>query len=1024
MEVAEAVGELSAKAVLVKADYVVWNEALVHAYFGPEQAGQMVYLDQDDEAFGHAAATMGVELNEAAESLAGAVRERLCWKTSGHPAFAVFDIMTQKWMAKRERALEEGRPVAVPPHVALLMVFSIAAEKMGSTANSDTAEAGFYAQLENLLGVPKVESQRFRNSFTNSSEAYWESLNVWLEGHDGELGLPSAYALTHRYVDLPVSQALIRDAERRNLHRMFHDQGFIPGMFVAHEEMHGALDVWMHSARTTANRALTKLWESADTQKRVTDIALAEFATWVGPSEDERQRSSGQRGSHRCLLTLRETRKSLSTVYNFGLVASFSVDGAERGRLISAQGEAIEVVLRSRGIGHVGIDFGSLELDNGSLLAGDIRIDTATGCQIRRLPKKVVIFTRDPITDSFVESDRITPAVISRVLVRDQGNLVDEVERVLADAAQPGYARLTSGAKGLPDGWAAFDKVQILRTPKADLVKGDELSGFQPRLSTQMSLSGGLKLPGRIARWSSISPLELLIASDSEEQPDLYVTVPDPETLQPVDRLLRQRLTVPTSIPLSDLPIAESDFTLSLRTGKKVLQTLSVRLRDSSSVGPETVRPYRFLCHDLKNALWPVLAVPRDQAKEVGLDGLEITAPVISGPVVSVPKQKSWKAPPGVPLGKQRIKLPTPGADSCIVTGVHKWILPAFDGRRPKTPSMYGVCEQCGMSRRFPTKAKRVEQRTTGNSARRRRSPLPVLVQGRRNWKAVVDALAYLGSGSRREFSVLARQIEDSAIFEHRLLTALEVLGLLELERNRDFEVTHWEVAATGIGELTDGSWLLTGLWNRETMASVCTSAEQRGGEVRIVAEREQSMTVLANLDIDSISALAAELNVQERRRTGHSLAAILPSLSSVSRGLERSSMPATQIYEFFDVNSARWLESESAEHPGLYRVTRSFNTSYFFRSFDDISRGTAAKVSAELGKHLAANEFGNILAGYDPETETLSVPIGADLPGIYGRAAVMCGGRLPFPVTEASALHYLKVDSATAAILIGKLAS
>lgn len=1005
-------------------DYETWNDALRTAYFGENQAGCLVYLDQDDDAFEKAAEIVGVDRQNTIESLAASIREKLCWKASGRTAFAEFDEMTKRWMHRRRRAEADGVPTPHPPHIALLMILSIAAERMGSQAEDSTsAEMGFYTQLERLLNVPGEESQRIRTSFRKSSEAYWEALRLWLEGEDGEMGLPSAHALMYRYTGLPISQALIRETERRNLRRMFEEQGFLAGTSVSHQEMHNALDVWIRSSWTTANAALIKMWSSPETQIRVTDIALVEFSTWEGPAESGSQSFRSTGGSNRCLLTLREIRQALKTVFRFGMISNIGSEIDERGKLNAAGGVPIEVTLRPKGAGQVGIDFGSTELENGSVLGGDIQIETPSGTQLRRLPKNVVIFTRDPLTESYVESDRITPATSSRVLVHDQGTLVSDVERILDDAAQPGFRRLASGSSGIPSDWVAFDKVQILRTPAAHLIQGTDLSGFHPRLTTQMSLAGGLKLPGRIARWSSKSPLEILIASDSEQELDLYVTSPDPETLQPTDTLVRRGIVPPASIKLAELRTEEKDFTLSLRSGKKTIQTLPVRLRDSSSDRPSAAEPYRYLCHDIADALWAIRAVPETEAEIIGADGLVLQAPPIATAQQRFSQRPTWIANGGSSYGKQRLKLPQPGSDSCIVSGRHLFKLPVFNGQRPKTPWIYGVCSQCGLSRRYPTRIKRNPTAET-SAASLSRSELPALTKGMEGWAALADALIHIGTGTRREFSRLVRQIEDSAVFEHRVLNALDALALIEVERDERLNVVHWEVAATCLVGVTNGSWILTGMWTADIRSRAIQLSEKLGGAISVLSEHEESVVAIDGITESQAQEMGELLNVEVVARAALSLAETLPPLSTVVEGLARTGMPTVHTYGFFDVASARWHEAESAEHPGLYRVVKSFDTAYFFRTHEDVAAGSASRVTSELGKHMAALEFGKSLTAYATNAKTLMVPIGADLPGLYGRAAVMGAGVLPSSSKATFSLNYHDVDHSTASILIGKLAS
>ncbi|UOY96793.1 hypothetical protein MUG94_03185 [Arthrobacter gengyunqii] len=1003
--------------------YDQWNTALAKAYFVEENEGKLVYLDQDDDAFNVAATSLGVAAEQAPDQLVAAVRGRLFWKRSGVPMFAWFDEMTERWLEHRNHSVETKRAPEAPPHIALLTLFSMAAETMGSSSKGlKQSEAGFYGQLEDLLSVPSEESQRLRTSFRASTEAYWEALALWLEDRDGALGLPSAYALTHRYVGLPVSQALVRETERRNLRRMFEEQGLLPGTALSHTEMFNALDVWIHSARTSANASMIKMWANSDTQDRITDIALAELAAWDGPGHG----TDGQTNvsARRCFFTLRESRQRLATVFQLGLVANVQLVADEEATL-AGEHEDISVVLRSGSPGQAGVDFKGVLPDYASFLEGAVSMTTQSGQTIRRFPKNVLILTRDPVTERYLETDRIAPGTPARVLVRLQSGLADAVEKILIDSAQPGYSRLLEGHAGLPAGWVMFDRVQVLRSPAAALITSKELAGFELRLSAQMTLNGGLKLPGRVARWSARSPLQLVIASDEDGPFELVMTTLNAETLQAEEKVLIHGLLAPYAVMLEDLDIDREDFSLSLRAGKKTLQSISVKLRDSSSPRAASAAAYRFLCRDFGDPSWPVTAVPAVEADRIGIDGLlvqEEAADSTTTREVSIPRTATWSKRRVGNTNRNVLRLPPPGPTSCLITGRHHFIFPTFHGGWPQTKWIYGECEQCRLSSRAPT---RFTKKTTQRKSLSNQTPLPPLsTKEEPNWEVLMDALAYIGSGTAKEFSGLARQHEDTPLFEKRLLTALEALAYIEVQRDSSHRLTHWEMAASSIGGLSDGSWLLAGLWDREMVASVEQATQACGGRIEQIDVATHASRIIRGMDQTAVAELAADLEVVLRPGAADALTRVLPNISTVGHSLTRSSLPDVHECQFFEPVSASWLDVDSAEHAGLFRSRHGYVTHYFFRTPADVRNGVGARVDVELGKHLAAIQIGHHLAAYDPESQTLSVPMGAELPGIYGRAAVMASGRFPESDFRTSSLNYRGVEPQTARLLIGKVAS
>ena len=110
--------------------------------------------------------------------------------------------------------MTQARAPEPPPVLALLAVLTLA-EEMGHDA--DFAPNAYYPRLFRLLMIKDTGQQRrLRTSYMREAETLWRGLNDWLAAADGQFGLPSAYALSHRYIGLPMSQALVRAADRQH----------------------------------------------------------------------------------------------------------------------------------------------------------------------------------------------------------------------------------------------------------------------------------------------------------------------------------------------------------------------------------------------------------------------------------------------------------------------------------------------------------------------------------------------------------------------------------------------------------------------------------------------------------------------------------------------------------------------------------------------------------------------------------------------------------------------------------------
>jgi hypothetical protein len=108
--------------------------------------------------------------------------------------------------------------------------------------------------------------------------------------------------------------------------------------------------------------------------------------------------------------------------------------------------------------------------------------------------------------------------------------------------------------------------------------------------------------------------------------------------------------------------------------------------------------------------------------------------------------------------------------------------------------------------------------------------------------------------------------------------------------------------------------------------------------------------------------------------------------------------MPGFEAAERFDVSSGSWAPTGDPYAPGAYRLRRGFETLYVYRSADDVASSKAAPAPPSLVKHLAANMNGTSLVSYQSETHAVLVPLGTELPGLYGRAITATSGTVPQP--------------------------
>jgi hypothetical protein len=74
------------------------------------------------------------------------------------------------------------------------------------------------------------------------------------------------------------------------------------------------------------------------------------------------------------------------------------------------------------------------------------------------------------------------------------------------------------------------------------------------------------------------------------------------------------------------------------------------------------------------------------------------------------------------------------------------------------------------------------------------------------------------------------------------------------------------------------------------------------------------------------------------------------------------------------------------------------------------------------LVKYFAAIASEKPLVGYDPEAEVLYTPLGAELPGLYGRSACLASGKPPRSNASDNLFEYHGVTPELATLLMTKL--
>lgn len=1011
--------------------YLRWNNAICETLFTEDQAGLPVYLDMDDDVLASVSRRLSVA-PECAHELADVVRATLVLERAQSDVFGEHVRRLASWRRSlSERQSSRERALSPPPVVALLAVFALAAETMGS--DDSYAVHAYYPRLAEVLHVDsQTGKDNLQHAYRSTAEELWRGLNDWLTLADGRYGVPTAYALTHRYVGLPLSQALIRAADRRHLTRMFRQFGLPPGSDLPPADMERMLDIWLQQVPCPASKNLQGLWQRAGARGRIAEIAATELLNWNSAMEPGDDVSLGRTtGDVRLIAQLRSFPKAdLQLSFLAALRAGSSPDEL---RVLSAEGSPLLDTVPLAG-GSVR-PRSAADIDPKSLVEGVLHLaDPRTEVETKRHPRRLVPLRRDERVNAFVECERVQLGEDFLLLVKDEGPLLTKANHFLQTFARPGFRTLTK-APGLPHGWVLIKDVQVLAAPPHE-PKHNDLNALVPIISAQLTIAGGLKLPGNLRKWSSLCPPEIRAISQLGGELKLTLTRANLESGDAGESRMWQSDSGVLLVDLADQDLEDGDYDLELLGDGTALQRSVVRLRSSDSHDRWSWETAPSLGYNLGNPLRALAAERAGKTTGTLVRGSSWPHEAHTPVAAKQPVGKGWWSTANRPERKATpIVIASPDPKSCIVTGAHYMQLPPTPVHgQPNGPMTTGTCTKCGLVKRYPAWPRRSRWRKDQDSVavdhRDRVANVSKAQPHEVSHDDALDALVHLGGGAAASLDRVASQVDPSALAVDSFRRGLEVLGHIDIVRDERLDVAVWAVGPPCVLEASDGSFFLSGAWSYAGRSALETAVEDQGGKYTYIENHRQGPTTwfIEDLTIEQIDGVIAAMDWSGLLPSGmapgivpraaSAVLSALPPLGSVADALHRVPMPGARRTERFDVTSATWEPVHTAGSPGAYRLESSFRTVYIFRSESDLDQHAGTIGTAQLVKHLEAHRMGRPLLGYYPKAQQLVVPLGADLPGLYGRAAVFNSGQLPGLSRKKQLLVYSDIPEAFASRL------
>jgi hypothetical protein len=891
----------------------------------------------------------------------------------------------------------------MPPFTALLCALSMAAENM--CAAEGLSSANYYVRLAEILKCPDFHQKLSANGKFTSK--FWKALNKWLRDADYEFGIPTAEVFDSRkHIGYAISQALVREGDRQKLHKMFVLHEFVAGQKMLFQEMEASISYWMCGSGPSP--WLKKIWNNKAAKDCIVHSAISELAQWSGNDED------GPDGQfERSLSWIAKIKKfppSLRLHLGADLqdddhLGDLSLDG-------DSSNEARVAFAKCGGKPWLSTaseeTFATLEpkasIDISHLLMSSFFLTHAgEKGRFKRKPRMIIPLMWSSFDGYYREVSRVVQGQKHIILCV---NTKERLVRQHVDAyARPNYKLPTSKYNGLPAGWSLFRDVEFAQieddVPK-DLIVLTPLGN-----GVSITCDGGMPLAPSV--WHGSAP------------PSIHVISGEPVTVTITDvggsaggNLLLSEDVAAGDFTVEDYPTA-GELDVVAKEGKLARISQKIILRTAETprplyAGKQQNIAYQFNDKEISNLYGASLLDDESVSSgtyvsganvvvdELMFPGLADVQPIEPAGELSVGEQEDdFFAHEYLESEVNKLE------GDCALRGYHSWrVDPAMSGT--KNNKFWNMeCMECGAVQiQQMYKRKRdtgtPQQRDGGGIRPRAKSWNSPIGDKEPSFDADLcfDALCYVGGGRWKRFrELIASQSESTFVPTQFARTAIELCHvdlMFDVEKHRP---KTWKVSNPTVVFPSEGRAFYAGFRNQDIRQERCARF-LKAGAVAQFTKPGMSPEVMAwqNVDIGKLVQLLqgatdphgrpVEISINPAQK----LAGIIANLRlRIDKFPELRSFSDVDL-EVFDVTKSKWLKAEQVVRHKAYRTT--FGGRHYFYVDDE---GAYREADYGTVKTLAARSQRRMLHGYDEPSRTFSSTLGAEPPGLLGRALTMCTG-------------------------------
>jgi hypothetical protein len=1022
------------------------NDAIAEVIFNQDVAGLPVYLDINEEEVAAISAILGIDPSDFEKHLVEVVLKTPksdSWKK----VFKEFAWSAKKW-AKHDN------PMDVPPTLSLLAVLSKAAEVMAS--ETDISGANYYRRLSSMFGCTGKETD-LGGKYREHAVELWDSLRQWLGAWEGERGLstvpiPKSSNPSGRdfkwAIQMPISQARLRDADRQDLHRMFEQRGLDPVSNISIEVMSIFLDNWVTSPYSTQN--LKKIWRIEDYRDSLASAAISELRMWTGRSS-----GVGEFGFRLLLSANKSLRTGLRFGFNFEMrcnpTLTMRTVSIDMGGGVFQESEVFGVARGRFRLSDPGF------FEPGSLISRPMKMRVKdTELVASRKVRQVIPMMQDE-QHQFIEVDTLSMDGVFGILMVSEvpgitsSKFKEQWESILNEIARPGWSVITpddEGVNGLPEGWIFVRDVEVMtvRTSKAPIYMA--LNALLPQAVPSLQFSRGLRIPGQQERWLVSHLPELKASYPSDESITIGIANSNSDAIK--EFALNQRAGI---VSLSELNLSEGRYFLEMKisdgsiVGRKMLTLVGASTPNAWAELKSNVLGYGIGQTNMPSAMSADEVIQLSSSNVV--QGFRFTGVSQStGVEMEPPSLAPWNEKFVIESAEEEIKrsqvtINTQDRASCFYTGRHKSIGPYWMGNTPPRGAVLRFrCEYCGVTtiqsaipvykwNRKPQVQKQEDSTSSLPHLDYKIIP-PVPMKASGKWDLAFEAMCFMRNGKNADIQTIINQlVDDEDINIERFTHGAQLLGLIDLSLDESFVVKEWSVSPACVVMISKTKGFLSGYRSPDLVTKIESRIQDVGGHLEQFENKGLPNSLIFTLkneeDVNAVfDGIIDPVSKQQISITSDIASIIAKEVGSISQLMESSPkirIPSYIRLKHWDHGQTKWVDTEDPRSAGATQYV-GYGNKYTYSDIAVDVDGYVTSGSVRTVKLKSAQKTKVPLVYYDSETKQFFARLGAELPGLYGRSLVAASGLAPLEDLTKRIVVYSGVEPQLARLIYGQLMS